>query len=332
MPTRHPLILIVVSISLIFVHVRPASPQTPFEFFRPTAQAEIVPSDAQLEILWEEGGFTEGPVADDDGSVLFSDIKINTEVGNRILRYIPKTGKVETYREPSGQANGLIFDAKHRLIAAEGAAGGGRRVSITEADGHVRTLAEKFDGKRLNSPNDVAVDASGRVYFTDPRYVGDEERELDFEAVYVIGAGDTLKIATQDVQKPNGIVVSPDQKTVYVADAAPNGNQQLLGFKVNDDGTLKDKKVLFDFGQERRGIDGMTVNARGEIFAAAGKGHESAIYVFSPKGKPLALIPLPGPPTNCELGRGTRANTLYITGEMPNKKYGLYRIKLKERS
>ncbi len=309
-----------------------AAAQSPFEFFRATAQADIVPENAELEILWQEGGFTEGPVADEDGTILFSDIKINSEVGNRILRYVPKTGKVETYREPSGQANGLIFDAKRRLIAAEGAVGGGRRVSISEADGTVRTLADKYDGKRLNSPNDVAVDEQGRVYFTDPRYVGDEERELDFEAVYVIGAGDKLNIATKDVQKPNGIVVSPDQKTVYVADAAPEGNQQLLAFKVNDDGTLKDKKVLFDFGEARRGIDGMTVNAQGEVFAAAGKGGESAIYVFSPEGKPLALIPLPAPPTNCEFGRGKRSSTLYITGEMPNGKYGLYRIKLKDRS
>jgi sugar lactone lactonase YvrE len=317
---------------LALIGVKRAAAQSPFEFFRATAQADFVPENAELEILWQEGGFTEGPVADEDGTILFSDIKIDSEVGNRILRYIPNTGKVETYREPSGQANGLIFDAKHRLIAAEGAVGGGRRVSITEADGTVRTLADKYDGKRFNSPNDVAVDEQGRVYFTDPRYVGDEERELDFEAVYVIGAGDKLSIATKDVQKPNGIVVSPDQKTVYVADAAPEGNQQLLAFKVNDDGTLKDKKVLFDFGEDHRGIDGMTVNARGEIFAAAGKGSESAIYVLSPKGKPLALIPLPAPPTNCEFGRGKRASTLYITGEMPNGKYGLYRIKLKDRS
>lgn len=305
--------------------------QSPFEFFRPSAQSEIVPDEAQLEILWEEGGFTEGPVADKDGTILFSDIKINAPVGNRIMRYNPKNGEVSVYREPSGQANGLIFDGKGRLIAAEGAAGGGRRVSITETDGKVRALAEKCDGKKFNSPNDVAVDEKGRVYFTDPRYVGEEERELDFEAVFLVDADEKLHIATKDVQKPNGIVVSPDQKTVYVADAAPAGNQQLLAFQVADDGTLRDKKVLFDFGEQRRGIDGMTVSARGDIYAAAGKGEASAIYVFSPKGMPLAIVPLPAPPTNCEFGRGKAANTLYITGEMPNKKYGLYRIKLKER-
>ncbi len=305
--------------------------QSPFEFFRPTAQNEIVPDEAQLEILWEEGGFTEGPVADKDGTILFSDIKINSDVGNRIMRYNPKTGEVSVFREPSGQANGLIFDGKGRLIAAEGAVGGGRRVSITEEDGKVRALAEKFAGKKFNSPNDVAVDEQGRVYFTDPRYVGEEERELDFEAVFLVDADEKLHIATKEVQKPNGIVVSPDQKTVYVADAAPDGNQQLLAFKIADDHTLKDKKVLFDFGEKRRGIDGMTVSARGDIYAAAGKGEAAAIYVFSPKGKPLAIVPLPGSPTNCEFGRGKAANTLYITGEMPDKKYGLYRIKLKER-
>ena len=116
-----------------------------------------------------------------DGAILFSDI------GNRIMRFDPKTGKTTVFREPSGRANGLIFDPKGRLIAAEGAnAGGDRRVSITERDGTVRTLADRYEGKRFNSPNDVAVDREGRVYVSDPRYVGDEPRELDFEAVFRI--------------------------------------------------------------------------------------------------------------------------------------------------
>lgn len=300
----------------------------PFDFFEVSAQEEIVGKNAELEILWEEGGFTEGPVADKDGTILFSDIKIDAPVGNRIMRYDPKKQKVSVYREPSGQANGLIFDGKGRLIAAEGAAGGGRRVSITELDGKVRTLSDKFDGKQLNSPNDVAVDAKGRVYFSDPRYVGDEPRELDFEAVLVIDADEKVHVATREVHKPNGIVVSPDQKSVYVADTTAEGHPQLLAFEASDDGALKNKRVLFDFGQGRRGVDGMTVSERGDIYAAAGKGDASGVYVFNAKGEPLAIVPLPGAPTNCEFGRKKEANSLYITGEMPNKKYGLYRIKL----
>ena len=109
------------------------------------------------------------------------------------MRFDPETGKTTVFREPSGRANGLIFDPKGRLIAAEGAnAGGNRRVSITERDGTVRTLADRYQGKRFNSPNDVAVDRKGRVYVSDPRYVGAEPRELDFEAVFRIDPDGTV--------------------------------------------------------------------------------------------------------------------------------------------
>src|SRR5438067_1401057 len=131
--------------------------------------AEVVAPGATLEKLWGEGSFTEGGALAGDGAIVFSDI------GDRIMRYDPATGAVTVFRAPSGRANGLIFDAKGRLIAAEGASGGGgRRVSITERDGTVRTLADRYQGKRFNSPNDVAVDTKGRVYFSDPRYVGGE--------------------------------------------------------------------------------------------------------------------------------------------------------------
>src|SRR6516162_4681764 len=138
----------------------------------PGSEGLLTPG-ATLEKLWGDGTFTEGGALADDGAILFSDI------GERIMRFDPKTGKVAVFREPSGRANGLIFDPKGRLVAAEGAnTGGGRRVSITEPDGTVRMLADRFEGKRFNSPNDVAVDAKGRIYFSDPRYVGDDPREL----------------------------------------------------------------------------------------------------------------------------------------------------------
>ena len=143
--------------------------------------ADVVAPGAVLEKVWGEGSFTEGGALDRDGSILFSDI------GNRIMRFDPKTGKTTVFREPSGRANGLIFDKRGRLIVAEGAnTGGGRRVSITERDGTIRTLADNYDDKRFNSPNDVAVDRDGRVYVSDPRYVGNEPRELDFEGVFLI--------------------------------------------------------------------------------------------------------------------------------------------------
>src|SRR3954464_4112403 len=147
----------------------------------PESPAEVLAPGAKLEKLWGEGSFTEGGALAEDGAILFSDI------GDRIMRFDPKTKAVSVFREPSGRANGLIFDPRGRLIAAEGAnTGGARRVSITERDGTVRTLADRYRGKRFNSPNDVAVDRRGRVYFSDPRYVGSEPRELDFDGVFRI--------------------------------------------------------------------------------------------------------------------------------------------------
>ncbi len=298
--------------------------------FKPEAQDKIVPAGAEVELLWNEGEFTEGPAADRDGTILFSDI------GNRILRYDPRTGETTVYREDSGRANGLIFDRDGNLIACEGANGGNQRISITPPGGVPKTLADRYDGKRFNSPNDVAVSPDGNVYFTDPRYVGDEPRELDFEGVFLIDrSGDqpVVRIATRELQKPNGILISADGKTAYVADnnGDPNGNHHLVAFKIQEDGTFAEKKILFDFGPNRRGIDGMTLDEEGNIYATAGSGREAGVYVFDPKGRPLAFIATPGAPTNCTFGRGEQARTLYITAAGPQgtNRFGLYRINLK---
>src|SRR5260370_15046380 len=147
----------------------------------------LIPPDAKFEKLWSDGEFTEGPVYGPGGAVYFSDI------GNRIMRFDPASGKTTECRIPSGRANGLKFDARGRLVACEGAnSGGNRRLSITEADGTVRTLADRWKEKRFNSPNDLAIDRKGRVYFSDPRYVGDEKREIDTESVYRIDPDGTV--------------------------------------------------------------------------------------------------------------------------------------------
>jgi gluconolactonase len=298
--------------------------------FVPTAQERIVPAGAKLELLWGEGEFTEGPALAPDGSIYLSDI------GQSIYRYDPKTGTTELFRRPSGRTNGLMFNQQGDLIACEGAnTGGNRRISITTGldglkDGTVRTLADRYEGKRFNSPNDLAIDAQGRIYFTDPRYVGSEPRELDFEAVFLVAPDGHVKIATREVQKPNGILVSPDGKMVYVSDNNPQGNRYLVAFTVKADGMLEGKRVLHDFGTGR-GIDGMALDTTGNIYATAGSGEKAGVYVFSPDGKPLALIPTPGDPTNCEFGGGADSSTLYVTSansKTPGTKYGLFRIKL----
>lgn len=276
----------------------------------------ILAPGAQLEKLWSEGTFTEGPAYGPGGAIYFTDI------GNRIMRFDPATSKTTVYREPSGRANGLDFDPRGRLVAAEGAdKGGNRRISITEPDGTVRGLAEKWNGKRFNSPNDLAIDTKGRVYFTDPRYAGGEKREIDTESVYRVDPDGTVARIVEDVQKPNGIALAPDMKTLYLADSNPKGNQHLLAFPLKEDGTVGVKKLLHDFGKAR-GIDGMSLDRQGNIYGAAGSGPTSGVYVFNPTGKQLAFIPVPETATNCVFGDKDR-KTLYITAGK-----SLYRVRL----
>jgi gluconolactonase len=284
----------------------------------PAAENPIVPAEAKLEKLWSDGEFTEGPACGPGFGIYFSDI------GDRIMRYSPATGKTTVYREPSGRANGLDFDPQGRLVAAEGAnTGGNRRITITEKDGSIRVLTDRWKGKQFNSPNDLTVDTKGQIYFTDPRYVGKEPREIDTESVYRIDPDGTVTQIIRDVQKPNGIILSPDMKTLYVADSNPGSNQHLVAFPLNKDGTVGPKKLMHDFGKDR-GIDGMCVDIRGNIYGAAGDGATGGIYVFHhDDGQQLAFIPVPEMPTNCVFGDRDH-RSLYITAGK-----SLYRIKLK---
>jgi gluconolactonase len=274
----------------------------------------VVAADAKLEKVWGEGSFTEGGALDQDGTILFSDI------GNRIMRFDPATGRTTVFREPSGRANGIVFDARGRLIVAEGAnTGGGRRVSITSRDGAIRTLAEGYDNKRFNSPNDVTVDREGHVYVSDPRYVGNEPRELDSEGVYLIGVqGDVIPLLTTAL-KPNGLALSPDEKTLYISD---NGSRRraLIAANRGPDGKVSKARVIHNFGAGR-GIDGMTVTTDGRIVAASALDGKPAVIVLSPEGKILTGIAVPEEPANVEFG-GDDRKTLYICAGK-----SLYRVK-----
>ena len=296
--------------------------------FKPAKQSYIVPDGAKVELVWADGKFTEGPTLGPKGVIFFSDI------GQRTMCFDPATDNTTVFRQPSGKANGLMMDRKGNLIACEGAHGGGRRVSLTNAKGKTRTIVDSWNGKRFNSPNDLAIDSNNRIYFTDPRYGGGDDRELDFEGIFLI-TGRKVKLATKNISRPNGILVSLDGKRVFVADnhSDADGNHHLVSFTVQKDGTLAEKKILFDIGPNRRGIDGMTLDEEGNIYATAGKGDRSGIYVFSPKGVHLAFIPSGDTPTNCVFGGGSEKRTLYITARAPKgsegkSKWGLYRIVL----
>ena len=278
----------------------------------------IVPKDAKLEKLWSDGEFTEGPAYGPDRCIYFSDI------GNRIMKFDPQTGKTTEFRNPSGRANGLDFDYKGRLVAAEGAnTGGNRRITITDVDGSVRVLADKWKGKRFNSPNDLTIDRKNRVYFTDPRYVGNEPREIDTESVYRIDPNGTVTQLINDVDKPNGIVISPNQDVLYLADSpvAPKGKRYLLAYPLKDDGSVGKKKVLHDFGTDR-GIDGMCIDIKGNLYATAGAGKTAGVTIFDPTGKKLGFIATPEDPSNCVFG-GEDRRMLYVTAGK-----SLYRIHL----
>ena len=286
----------------------------------------------KAKLLWKGGKFTEGPSVSLDGSVYFSDVGANS-----IYKYNPKTTKVTNIRPSSGRANGIIFDHMERLIACEGAnTEGRRRISITKKDGSIITLTDNWKGKRLNSPNDLAINKKNKlIYFTDPRYVGNEKRELDFEGIFMVDSNGKTSLATKDIKKPNGILVSEDGKTIYVADheITPNGSRKLLSFLIEKNGELSNKKVLHDF-EEERGIDGMALSPNGDIYATAGSGKHAGIYVFSHEGDLLSFIPIPGDPTNCTFGRGKNQWTLYVTAQSPRdgetRTYALYELDLIE--
>jgi len=224
----------------------------------------IVAPGAKLERLFDEGFFTEGPTQAPDGSVYFSDITVGKASGNQaghIWRWDPRTRTTAVFRSPSGMSNGMVFDGQGRLVVAEGAAFGGRRITRTDMKtGKSVILAALFDGRPFNSPNDLVLDARGRIYFTDPRYVGWEPIEQPVQGVYRIDLDGRVSLIVADAGKPNGIAVSPDQATLYVAahdngslgdlppeiQAAP-GRKALLAYDLAPDGSAKFRRAVVDF-------------------------------------------------------------------------------------
>lgn len=270
--------------------------------------------------------FLEGPAAAANGDVYFSDI-----VNNRILKLPAQSSSFTVFRQPSGRTNGLLFDAQGRLLACEGNEfgpnDGHRRITRTDlGTGKVEILTERYDGKRYNAPNDIAACSNGRIFFTDPCYGDRATMELDHESVYRIDPdGKVTRALTQpQIERPNGVALSPDERTLYVVDscAIVGGNRKIWAFDLAADGGLSNQRLIFDFAPGRGG-DGMAVDAQGHLYIAAGiarpRGpHETAdvppgIYVLSPDGTLQGRIPVPEDVlTNCTFG-GADLRTLYIT-------------------
>jgi gluconolactonase len=282
----------------------------------PAAQGGDGPTLLAPGAQWEKVagglGFGEGPAWHPRGYLIFEDVP------KSLTLKLDAAGKVSVFREDTAAANGLAFDPRGRLVACEGNGGaGGRRVARIEKGGRRTVLAERYRGKRLNSPNDLAIDRRGRIYFTDPRYSRRENLELDKEAVYRIDPDGRLTRIVDTVTRPNGIAVTRDGRTLYVADnASPGGVVTLLAFDLDGRGDASNGRVVYDLGGGR-GIDGMTLDTEGRIWATAGTKDKAGIYVFAPDGRRAAarlvtFIPMPEDPTNCTFG-GPRRDVLYVT-------------------
>jgi gluconolactonase len=261
---------------------------------------------ADVELVQEGFMFLEGPAwRAADGVLLFSDIPADT------IYQLAPPATVTPFRNPSGESNGLASDINGLLLAAEH---GNRRVSRTMAGGQVVEVAGDYEGASLNSPNDVAVRGDGTIYFTDPPYgIAEAERELDFNGVFRVAPNGTLTVEWPGAlaTRPNGIALSPDERTLYVADTAG----PIRAYDVATDGSLSGERVFTD---DIGNADGLAVDDAGNVFAAASDG----VRVFSPSGATWGTIAVPRQPANQGFG-GPAGTTLYITAQQ-----GLYRVEL----
>ncbi|MBA7570320.1 Gluconolactonase [subsurface metagenome] len=260
---------------------------------------QILPTDATAEQLAAGFGFTEGPVWCSN-YFLFSDIPRNRIVR---LRQLAEGPEVTTFRYPSGPANGLTLDGCNRLIACEIFT---RRVTFTELDGTIKVLADRYQGKRLNSPNDVVVRSDGSVYFTDPSWLPPEKRELPFKGVYRVAPDGEVHLLIDDFGFPNGLAFSPDENTLYIADSF---RDHIRAFDVNPDGSIKNGRILIDMTSTRPGVvDGFKIDQQGNIYST-GRG---GLWIISPSGKCLAIVKIPVLASNIAWG-DSDWKSLYMT-------------------
>ncbi len=265
---------------------------------------DLIDADAELEQLGTGCEFTEGPIWHAEGKfLLFSDIP-----ANQMKKWTAEEG-ITNFRVPSGKSNGLTYDKQGRLVTCEHA---NRRVSRTEADGTVVTIASHYDGKRLNSPNDVIVKSDGSIYFSDPPYgltadYGIEgEQDLDFQGVYRLSAdGQTLTLLVDDFDRPNGLCFSPDESILYIDDTE---RMHVRAFDVQSDGTIANGRIFAEEEGEGSAPDGMKIDVHGNVYLTGPGG----IWIFDPSGEHLGILQTPERAANLGWG-GDDWSTLFIT-------------------
>lgn len=258
---------------------------------------ELLSPDSNIEKIATGFKFTEGPIWNNvENCLYFSDIP-----DNKIYKWLDN--KLSIYRSPSNHSNGLTLDRQGNLITCEHSS---RRVTRTESDGKITILADSYNGKRLNSPNDVVVKSDGSIYFTDPPYgIKPHEQELDYCGVYRIDPNGKLILLTKMLEGPNGLAFSLDESQLYVDDSL---KRNLNVFKVNEDGTLSEGKLICDMNTAESGNpDGMKLDVRGNLYVTGPGG----VWVFTPDIEHIGTIVLPEIPANCAWGDDGK--TLYVT-------------------
>ncbi|WP_245764337.1 SMP-30/gluconolactonase/LRE family protein [Salegentibacter agarivorans] len=267
-------------------------------FISCSSQKNLIKDGQKPQLISNEFEFTEGPASDAEGNVYFTD-----QPNNRIHKWSAEDGAVSVFMENSGRANGLYFDDAGNLLAA---ADKNSEMWKINPEQEVEVLVDSYQGNRLNGPNDLWIGPDGGLYFTDPYYQRDywerTEKEIEEERVYYVNPQGEINIVVDDLVQPNGIIGTPDGKTLYIADIGAN---KTYSYKINPDGSLSDKKLFTELGS-----DGMTIDNKGNIYLT-GKG----VTVFDKSGNKIQHIPIDKDWTANVTFGGKDQQTLFITAQ-----------------